>query len=75
MYLEIQPGGTINYQRREGSMNTELNGIPIKRFGDGYFVAGVGPADTKFVIDEPPHQDEDGRWRMTVDGVELTRQE
>jgi len=28
---------------------------------------------TSFRVDKPPHQTPDGAWRMTVDGVELTR--
>ena len=75
MYLQITPGGTVNYKRQKDVGNTELSGIPIQTFADDHFIVGIGPAKTRFVIDEPPHQTEGGSWKMTVDGVELTRKD
>jgi hypothetical protein len=72
MRLLITPDGRCEYNRRhEGGNSTSIN-APIQRFEGDNFVVGVGPFSTTFVVSRPPHLD-DGQWKMTVDGVELTR--
>jgi len=71
MRLVITPEGMVEYKRERGSGSVEIN-APIKRFDGDNIVVGAGPFDTTFVVSKPPYLD-DGRWKMTVDGVELTR--
>ena len=69
--LVISPEGHCDYERRRGGSNVSIN-APIQRFEGDNFVVGVGPLTTTFVVSKAPHLAE-GRWRMVVDGVELTR--
>jgi len=52
-------------------VTTSVNG-PLKDFDGDNFSAGIGPMSTTFVVSKPPYQDK-GRWKMVVDGVELTK--
>jgi hypothetical protein len=72
MYLVITPDGGLHYRRVTGSGKTKLN-VPIQEFKGDDFVAGLGPFSTTFVVSRRPHRVGD-EWKMTVDGVELTRQ-
>jgi hypothetical protein len=69
--LVITPQGLCEYKRLRDSGSVEIN-APIKHFEGDNFVVGVGPFTTTFVVSKPPRLEE-GRWKMTVDGVELTR--
>ena len=69
--LVITPAGHCEYKRVKGSGSVEIN-APIKQFEGDNFVVGVGPFTTTFVVSKPPRL-EDGKWKMTVDGLELTR--
>jgi hypothetical protein len=72
MRLLITPDGRCEYERlRQGGASTSIS-APIQRFEGDNFVVGVGPMSTTFVVTRPPHVSE-GRWKMVVDGVELTR--
>lgn len=71
MTLLITSRGSVRYKRVEGNRSTSIN-APLKAFVGDDFVIGVGPANTTFKVSVPPHQ-EHGQWKMTVDGVELTR--
>ena len=71
MYLLITQDGSVRYKRLKAGATVEVNG-PLQGFeGDGFSV-GIAALTTKFKVDRPPHQ-VDGVWKMTVDGVELTR--
>ena len=70
-WMVISPSGHIEYERRRDGGKVTIN-APIQRFEGDNFVVGVGPFTTTFVVSKPPHFAE-GRWRMVVDGVELTR--
>lgn len=72
MVLRITKDGNLAYQRKDGRVSTEIN-APVREFQGNDFIAGVGPFTTTFVVSVPPHNDA-GVWKMTVDGVELTRQ-
>ena len=69
--LVISPGGQCEYERRSNGNSVNLN-APIQRFEGDDFVVVVGVFTTTFVVSKPPHL-ANGRWRMVVDGVELTR--
>ena len=72
MYLSITQGGSVKYKRTQGATTTAVEG-PIKEFEGDNFKVGVGPMITTFVVSVRPHQDAEGDWRMTVDGLELTK--
>jgi hypothetical protein len=71
MALLITQDGSVAYKRLEGGINKSIDG-PLKQFEGDNFVVGVGPISATFLVTAPPHQD-GGQWKMTVDGVELTR--
>ena len=71
MYLLITQDGSVRYKRLQGGASTSVEG-PLKGFVGDNFDVGVGPMKTTFVVSKPPHQEGD-KWRMTVDGVELTK--
>lgn len=71
MQLLITPSGAVRYKREDGNSSTSIN-APLKSFEGDNFIVGIGPADTTFKVSAPPHQVQ-GQWKMTVDGVELTR--
>jgi hypothetical protein len=69
--LVITLEGSVAYKRRNGNASVSIN-APIQRFQGNDFVVGLGPFSTTFVVSQPPRL-VDGQYRMTVDGVELTR--
>jgi hypothetical protein len=71
MSLRIDKDGQVEYKRRTGGGNNSIR-APIQRFEGNNFVVGVGMFNTTFVVSNPPHI-ADGKWKMTVDGVELVR--
>ncbi len=71
MSLLILADGSIVYERIRGGATTKING-PLKAFKGDDFEVGIGSMATTFKVSATPHE-KDGTWRMTVDGVELTR--
>lgn len=71
MRFELTPAGMVHFKRRRSGGSTEIN-LPLQAFEGPNLTAGLGPASTTFVVTAPPHQ-VDGKWTMTVDGVEVCR--
>lgn len=71
MWLSITADGHVSYARQRGGARTNIN-APIQSFEGDDFIVGVGWFHTRFVVSKPPHL-EGATWKMTVDGVELTR--
>lgn len=73
MEMLITADGRVDYKREnvDGNGNTSVK-APIKEFVGNNLVVGLGPMATTFVVSAPPHQDGEA-WKMTVDGVELTK--
>jgi len=71
MTLQIFQEGRVEYLRKEGNTRSSIK-APIQGFFGNDFEVGLGFIKTRFVVSVPPHQ-EDGVWKMTVDGVVLTR--
>ncbi len=71
MSLLILQDGSVAYKRIKAGVSTSVN-APLKKFEGDNFVVGIGLWTTTFVVSKPPRE-EAGRWKMTVDGVELTR--
>ena len=71
MYLQITQEGEVHYWRSEDGVTSKIN-APLKRFNGNDFEVGMGWFSTTFIVSKPPYQ-EDGQWKMVVDGVKLTR--
>lgn len=71
MYLLIMQDGSVAYKRLKGGGSISIEG-PLRGFEGDNAIVGIWPIKKTFVVSVPPHQDA-GRWKMTVDGVELTR--
>ena len=71
MSLLIRRDGTVSYQRLKNGTTTSVQG-PIKHFEGNNFVVGLGPITTTFEVNQIP-KNRDGKWTMTVDGVQLKR--
>jgi hypothetical protein len=69
--LTITQDGGVSYSRIKGAGHVEISG-PIKGFDGDDFVVGVMVVKTTFDVTAPPHE-EGGAWKMTVDGVQVTR--
>jgi hypothetical protein len=72
MRLVITPEGRCEYERQKSGGGSSQISAPIQRFEGDNFVVGVGPFTTTFLVAKAPHI-ANGRWKMVVDGVELTR--
>lgn len=72
--LAITPAGRVVYRVDRGNGLRKSIEAPIQRFEGPNFAVGLGPASTTFVVSAGPQQQPDGRWTMTVDGVELVRE-
>jgi hypothetical protein len=71
MGLVITQEGRVAYKRVKGSASTSVDG-PIQKFEGDSFHVGIPYLTTKFEVSKPPFQ-QDGSWKMVVDGVELTK--
>jgi len=71
MLLQISSDSQLLYEKHNGSASTKID-MPIREFNGNNFTVGFGPIATTFVVSQPPTQ-KDGKWLMTVDGVELTK--
>ena len=71
MVLLITRDGSVAYRRLRNGASTRIE-APLKTFHGDDFVVGIGPMTTTFRVSSPPREI-DGVWKMTVDGVELTR--
>jgi hypothetical protein len=69
--LAIQQGGKVHYQRKRDGSSFNLD-IELQSFNGDSFDAGIPLVHTTFIVSKPPHLDK-GKWKMTVDGVELTK--
>jgi len=70
-FLSISREGYVDYKRVKGSGRVKVRG-PIRRYEGNDLIVGIAFFTTRFRISSPPRYSK-GRWRMTVDGVELTR--
>lgn len=69
--LVIRADGHADYERVTGESRVSIEGSCHSFTEDGFKI-GIGLLSARFDVSQPP-QRVDGRWRMTVDGVELTR--
>ena len=71
MRLKIQQNGQVEYKRDRPGKNVDLH-VDLQGFNGDNFDVGVSLVRSTFVVSKPPHR-EGGKWKMTVDGVELTK--
>ena len=71
--LVIRADGQASYEKVKESRRTSISG-PAHSFTTKGFKIGIGPLSASFRVASPPTQTQ-GVWRMTVDGVELTRRD
>jgi hypothetical protein len=71
MSLRLMQDGSFKYKRVKEGVTTTIE-APLQAFEGDNFLVGVGSMTTTFVVSKPPYQD-NGQWKMVVDGVELTR--
>lgn len=69
--INIAKNGQIDYKIQRPDKKVDMS-IELLRFNGDNFDAGYGIISTTFVVSKPPHK-KDGKWKMVVDGVELTR--
>jgi hypothetical protein len=71
MTLVIGAEGSLAYHRADDGGTRSLE-APLIRFEGDDIVAGFAGIESRFEVEEPPHEGDDG-WEMTVDGVRLRR--
>ncbi len=71
MYLLITQDGSVEYERLKGGIKTSISG-PLQEFQGNDFSVGISFLSSTFVVSKSPYQEGD-RWKMVVDGVELTK--
>ena len=71
MTILITQDGSVAYKRLKAGATTSIN-APLKKFVGNNFVVGIGPMETTFEVSAIPHQ-QNGIWKMTIDGVELQK--
>ena len=69
--IEIKEDGSVSYAKVMLNSTETIEG-PIKEFTDEGFVVGYLFLTTKFKVDKPPYQ-ENGKWKMVLNGVEMTK--
>ena len=70
--LSITPEGRVEYSNKQLGKSTSIS-APIQEFEGYNFSVGLGPLSTKFKVSQPPTQDAQGNWHMTVEGYELSK--
>jgi hypothetical protein len=71
MRLQLAKDGKVKYKRDRPDKKLDLS-VDLQGFNGDNFDVGVSLVRSTFVVSKPPHR-EGGKWKMTVDGVELTR--
>lgn len=71
MRLQLAKDGKVKYQRDRPGKQMDLS-LDLQGFDGDNFDVGVMLVRSTFVVTKPPHR-EGNKWKMTVDGVELTR--
>lgn len=73
MHLALAKDGKVKYKRDQPGKKLDLS-LELQGFNGDHFDVGWGIVRSTFIVSKPPHR-EGKQWKMTVDGVELTRGE
>lgn len=82
--LVIRPSGDVTYQHQEHTeksiANETFSGMRqadikarVSSFGDHSFTIGQNDLSHQFRIDRAPYRDDQGHWKMSINGEILTR--
>ena len=71
MSLSIARDGSVKYKRIQGGVTTSVSG-PLQKFEGDDFHVGIAMLSTRFTVSRAPIE-ENGAWKMVVDGELLTR--
>jgi hypothetical protein len=71
MRLQLAKDGKVKYKRDRPNKKMDLS-VDLQGFNGDNFDVGAFLVRSTFVVSKPPHREGD-KWKMTVDGVELTR--
>jgi hypothetical protein len=71
MSLLILQDGSVEYKRLKKGGTVSVTG-PIQEFQGDDFVVGIAFLKTTFEVSQPPYE-ENGEWKMVVDGVKLVK--
>ena len=71
MRLQLAKDGKVKYKRDRLNKKMDLS-LDLQGFDGDNFDVGVTLVRSTFIVSKPPHRVGD-KWKMTVDGVELTR--
>lgn len=71
MRIQMAKDGKIKYKRDRPNKKMDLS-VDLQGFNGDNFDIGWGFVRSTFVVSKPPDR-EGNQWKMTVDGVELTR--
>ncbi len=78
MQISLSKEGKVKYKRKQPGKDLDLSldllGFNGNNFDIGVEIMGSTSLRSTFVVSKPPHR-EGGKWKMTADGVELTRDE
>ncbi|WP_082493617.1 hypothetical protein [Massilia sp. Leaf139] len=73
MRIQMAKDGKVKYMRNRPGKQMDLS-VDLQGFNGDNFDVGVMLVRSTFVVSKPPHRVGD-TWKMTVDGVELTKVE
>ena len=71
MRLQLARDGKVKYKRDRPSKKMDLS-LDLQGFNGDNFDVGALMVRSTFVVSKPPHR-VGNKWKMTVDGVELTK--
>jgi hypothetical protein len=67
----ISQDGTIRYAQKVKGVSKTVKTV-LQEFEGNNLKVGIGPVSSTLIVSVAPHRDGDD-WKMTVDGVELTK--
>jgi hypothetical protein len=73
IFLEIDANGNASYAKLRDGAVIETVDSPVKKIGDGKIVIGYLFITKTLELTKPPFE-EDGNWKMIIDGVTLIKQ-
>jgi hypothetical protein len=73
MRLSLAKDGKVKYKRDQPGKKLDLS-LELQGFNGDHFDVGWGIVRSTFIVSKAPHR-EGKQWKMSVDGVELTRDE
>jgi len=74
MTLSIAADGTVNYERKKGSSTKSISNGKITKFDGNDFEVKAFVVSATFQVEKPPYRD-GNKWKMVVDGVEVSRKD